>query len=82
MKLRLLLGIIGSIVLCAVLGAQNAHSQNATTPGELVIDPPTINSLGFAWFISGDDNDNCVVELQYRSLASSSWKSGNPLLRV
>src|SRR5689334_4158775 len=62
------------------LSAQGAG--NRTTPGEFVIDPPTLINLGFEWFIDGDDNRNASVATEYRKQGSAQWSSGLPLLRL
>ena len=36
---------------------------DAVKAGELIIEPPTLNCLGFEWYIDGDDNRNAVVEV-------------------
>src|SRR5690348_5210510 len=49
------------IILCALFAcllaatAQAAPVHNKITPGELVIDPPTLINLGFEWLVEGDD---------------------------
>ena len=57
-------------------------SENRTTPGELVVDPPTLINLGFEWLIQGDDNRNASVEVAYRKAGEGAWKRGLPLLRL
>ena len=52
------------------------------TPGELVIDPPTLINLGFEWVIDGDDNRNASVDVSYRKAGETAWKKGMPLLRL
>src|SRR4051794_40969882 len=52
------------------------------TPGELVVDPPTLINLGFEWLIEGDDNRNAVVDVSYRKVGDAQWKKGMPLLRL
>src|SRR5260370_41939879 len=59
-----------------------AAPANKTTPGELVIDPPTLINLGFEWLIEGDDNRNAKVEVEYRRTGDAQWKQGLPLLRL
>ena len=34
---------------------------NRVLPGEFLIDPPTLQNLGFEWFIEGDANRNAEV---------------------
>jgi hypothetical protein len=52
------------------------------TPGELIIDPPTLINLGFEWLIEGDENRNASVEVSYRMAGEAEWKRGMPLLRI
>jgi len=55
---------------------------NVVTPGELVIDPPTLTNLGFEWVISGDENRNARVGVSYRKKGAGDWKPAMPLLRL
>src|SRR5262245_58139638 len=59
-----------------------AAGNDSVTPGELVIDPPTLINLGFEWLIEGDDNRNAVVEVSYRKAGESAWKRALPMLRL
>jgi hypothetical protein len=43
-----------------------AVAQDAVRPGEFLADPPTLENLGFRWYIEGDDNRNASVEIAYR----------------
>jgi len=52
------------------------------TPGQIIIEPPTLISLGFQWHISGDDNRNATVKLRYRIKGKDKWEVGLPLLRL
>ena len=81
------------LVLCAVglamAGALGFHAKaavaggaNAVTPGEFVVDPPTLINLGFEWFIDGDDNRNAAVEVSYRKSGDTAWRPALPLLRL
>ena len=38
------------------LRAQVVQAPDAITPGEFVIDPPTLINLGFEWLVEGDAN--------------------------
>src|ERR1700691_1386918 len=57
-------------------------SQDNTTAGEFIIDPPTLVSLCVAWNIAGDDNRNAHVDVTYRKKGDAGWKQGLPLLRL
>ncbi len=56
--------------------------QNAVEPGEFIIEPPTLTNLGFEWRISGDDNRNASVTVEYRVAGTGEWKEAMPLLRI
>jgi hypothetical protein len=62
--------------------AGGADNRNRVTPGEFVIDHPTLINLGFEWLIEGDDNRNAQVEVSYRQRGETKWKAGLPLLRL
>ena len=72
------------LLLGAVLGAQgpNAPSPNASIPGELVVEPPTLINLGFEWFLDGDANRNASVDVAFRKSGESAWRPALPLLRM
>lgn len=56
--------------------------QNATVPGTATSPYPTIQNLAIEWPIQGDDNQNGVVEVNFREKGKSEWKLGMPLFRV
>lgn len=64
------------------LAAVQLDAANAVTPGEFVVERPTLICLGFEWKIGGDDNRDSSVELSYRKSGESVWKRGMPLLRM
>ncbi len=55
---------------------------NQTSPGEFIIDPPTLQNLGFEWFIEGDENRNASVSVSYRKQGERQWHDALPLLRM
>ena len=59
------------------VGAQT----NATRAGQFVVEPSTLICLGFEWDITGDDNRNATVDVEYRVTGQTAWKTGLPLLR-
>jgi hypothetical protein len=61
---------------------ENTASPDMVTPGELVIEPPTLINLGFEWFIQGDANRTASVEVSYRKAGTTAWKPALPLLRL
>ena len=62
--------------------AQTAPNPDAATPGELVVEPPTLINLGFEWFLDGDANRNAAVTVAYRKAGDSTWRDGLPFLRM
>ena len=50
--------LCGVFILLATFRALGQAPLVRVTPGELVIDPPTLINLGFEWIIEGDSNRN------------------------
>ena len=74
-----------SIFLCLIVLSFGTivAQKNATETGEFIIEPPTLQNLGFEWYIDGDDNRNATVKVAYRMAGSGSeWNKGMPLLRI
>src|SRR3954467_3124579 len=84
----LLLSLIAPMILfgrvASSIGAGSAAQNNSSSvsPGEFLIDPPTLINLGFEWFIEGDANHNATVDVSYRKKGESQWKAALPLLRL
>ena len=70
-------------LVLSLAGAAHAQQSEALTvsPGELIIDPPTLINLGFEWLIEGDANRNASVAVSYRRAGDAEWRTGMPLLR-
>ena len=62
--------------------AEERGERNRTRPGRFVVEPPTLISLGFEWYIDGDDNHNATVEAWFREKGEEGWKKALPLLRI
>ena len=71
----------GALLLFAAAGSA-AWAENRTTTGSLVIDPPTLIALGFAWNIDGDDNRNAHVAVAYRKKGTEKWLPALDLMRI
>jgi hypothetical protein len=52
------------------------------TPGELIIDPPTLICAGFQWHFSGDDDGDATCAIEFRKAGTDQWRDGMRLLRV
>ncbi|MCL2166652.1 MAG: hypothetical protein FWH49_05105 [Clostridiales bacterium] len=59
-----------------------AEPPSPVTPGEFIIEPPTLINLGFEWYVDGDDNANATVAVSYREVGATEWKQGMNLLRT
>lgn len=76
--------ILWAVLISAASSAPSVRAQDDApiTPGELVIEPPTLISLGFEWYVEGDSNRNASVEVEYRRADDEVWRAGLPLLRI
>lgn len=70
-----------TLLICILL-AGSAAAQNSTQSGKFIVEHPTLLNLGFQWKISGDENRNAKVSVQYRQVGDSSWKEALPLVRI
>jgi hypothetical protein len=71
-----------AVSLLFVLAFPAARAADGTVAGELIVDPPTLIALGFAWPIRGDDNRNATVSIQYRKKGDTEWRRGLDPLRL
>lgn len=62
------------------LGA--APDDLRVTPGEFVVEHPTLINLGFEWHIDGDANRNATVAVSYRKQGEAAWREALPLARL
>ncbi len=62
--------------------ASVTRAGDTLTPGELVVEPPTLICLGFEWYFQGDDDGDAVCDIQFRRAGEGEWRRGMPLLRV
>lgn len=65
-----------------LVGFEVGPKMNEIVPKQFIIDPPTIENLGFRWYIEGDSNRNASVTVAFRKKGDSKWKQALPLLRV
>jgi hypothetical protein len=59
-----------------------APTDARVTPGEFVIEHPTLINLGFEWHIDGDANRNASVDVSFRKQGETAWRKGMPLARL
>jgi len=76
------IAIVGIAALGATSGAAGQVPASVTA-GELVVEPPTLISLGFEWYLEGDADRDAAVAVAYRKRGSAGeWHDSLPLLRV
>jgi hypothetical protein len=63
-------------------GFEVGPQTNEIIPKRFIIDPPTIENLGFRWYIGGDSNRNASVTVAFRKKCQKLWKNALPMLRV
>ncbi|MHC4728507.1 MAG: hypothetical protein ACYS17_14900, partial [Planctomycetota bacterium] len=65
-----------------LVGFPVGPKMNKILPKRFIIDPPTIENLGFRWYIEGDSNRNASVTVEFRKEGQAQWKKALPMLRV
>jgi hypothetical protein len=54
-----------ALSMCLLLLLSSAAgADDAVTPGELIVEPPTLICLGFQWQATGDENRNATVAVE------------------
>jgi hypothetical protein len=76
----ILLGLC--VVFAGVVLAHAPDEGNGVKPGMFIVEPPTLTSFGFEWYVDGDRNHNATVEVSYRKKGGDVWKNALPLLRI
>jgi hypothetical protein len=78
-----------AVVLCeltAVIALScglSAYAGDASTPAEeVVLEAPTLRSLGVYWIVRGDDNRSAKIEFSYRKEGAQNWHKAPNLFRV
>ncbi|MBX7115675.1 MAG: hypothetical protein K1X64_15205 [Myxococcaceae bacterium] len=67
-------------MLTVVLTSLSALAS-AVQPGAIIIESPTLHSIGLEWDIAGDTNRNATVKVEYRAQGTTPWRTGLPMLR-
>lgn len=70
------------MVAAAMLTAATARADNVLHVGMGKVDPPTVITLGVQLLVTGDDNFNAQVAMQYRKTGTTAWTQAAPLVRV
>lgn len=83
----ILLRCSAALAMTAMLGVASGAASaqgkvDPSTPGTLVAEPSTPNSLGVRWPVVGDRNRNATIAVAYRKVGDSAWAEGYPLFRT
>ncbi len=65
----------------AIAGFAVGPEMDEIVPGRFLIDPPTIENLGFRWYIEGDSNRNASVAVAFRKKGQTRWTNALPMLQ-
>ena len=66
----------------SVAGFVVGPEMNEIVAKRFIVDPPTIENLGFRWYIEGDSNRNASVTVAFRKKGDGRWRDALPMLRV
>ena len=71
------------LAACAIaMVASAGHAADSALAGELLVEPPTLISLGFEWYIEGDANRDAAVAVAYRRAGRADLVARHDLLRL
>ncbi|OGG04722.1 MAG: hypothetical protein A3F83_06745 [Candidatus Glassbacteria bacterium RIFCSPLOWO2_12_FULL_58_11] len=70
------------LILLIIFSLHPLAAANSTLPGAVTSPYPTFIHLAVEWEVTGDDNLNCTVSVQYRKAGDSQWRQGMPLRRI
>ncbi len=84
-----LVALIGSVAVVwgqeqgkTIPGFAVGAEMDEIVPGRFIVDPATIENLGFRWYIEGDSNRNASVAVAFRKKGQKQWTDALPMLRV
>ena len=66
----------------SLVGFEVGPKMDEIAAKRFIVDPPTIENLGFRWYIEGDSNRNASVIVAFRKKGRMRWRKGLPMLRV
>ena len=65
-----------------IQGTQPKERINEVRAERFLVDPPTLENLGFRWYVSGDSNRNATVTVAFRQQGDGEWNEALPMLRI
>jgi hypothetical protein len=66
----------------AIKGAEPKGRIDSVRAERFLVDPPTLENLGFRWYVTGDSNRNATVTVAFREPGDSEWQEALPMLRI
>ena len=63
-------------------GFEPGPRMDGIVPKRFIVDPPTLENLGFRWYVEGDSNRNASVAVAFRKKGQAQWQQALPMLRV
>jgi hypothetical protein len=66
----------------AIKGAEPKGRIDSVRAERFLVDPPTLENLGFRWYVTGDSNRNATVTVAFREPGDSEWREALPMLRI
>ena len=57
-------------------------AEDAVHAGRFTVEHPTLHNLGFEWAISGDDDRDASVAVEFRKAGEGEWRQALPLVRI
>ena len=64
----------------SIPGFEPGPAVDRVVPGELIADPPTLENLGFRWYVAGDGNRNASVKMAYREAGQAPARLLHPVI--
>ena len=72
-----------AMLIMVFYSISHLQAQDKVQPGKFIVEPPTLQNLGFEWYLDGDDNRNATVKVEYRiSGSGNKWQEGMAFLRI
>jgi hypothetical protein len=69
--------IAATTILGHMPGIARVQEHKSIVAGKLVVEPPTLISLGFEWYVNGNANRNASVSTSYRKRGETNWREGS-----
>jgi len=71
-----------AVLSTALSSVSMGQSADTVMPDEVIVEPPTLRSIGFEWPIEGDSDRDAEATIRYRAIGEAQWRTGLSLLRL